>query len=235
MAEASAAIGFFGKLPSHGDFVRRSLPAELVNLWDPWLQAGLAESRQVLGETWMERYLSGPIWRFGLSAGVCGEAPWLGAMMPSVDRVGRYFPLTVAARIPADQGLFAAAAGAGPWLGELEQVMLRALEEDGLTADDLAEQLAGITPLPGGAPGPPGDDPCPGEPSAPIAVPLGAAAELQEATAALIEVMAWRYLGPFSLWWSAGSAYVEPTARVYSGLPAKGQFWTLLSQDRPSD
>lgn len=235
MAEASAAIGFFGKLPSHGDFVRRSLPAELVNHWDPWLQAGLAESRQVLGETWMERYLSGPIWRFGLSAGVCGEAPWLGAMMPSVDRVGRYFPLTVAARIPADQGLFAAAAGAGPWLGELEQVMLRALEEDGLTADDLAEQLADIPPLVGTPPGGPAGDPRPAEPSAPIAVPLGAAAELQEATAALIEVMARRCLGPFSLWWSAGSAYVEPTARVYSGLPAKGQFWTLLSQDRPSD
>lgn len=66
-------------------------------------------------------------------------------------------------------------------------------------------------------------------------MPLGAAAELQEATAALIEVMARRCLGPFSLWWSAGSAYVEPTVRVYSGLPAKGQFWTLLSQDRPSD
>lgn len=235
MTADEAPIGFFGKLPSHGDFVRRALPSELISLWDPWLQAGLAESRQVLGEIWLERYLSGPIWRFGLSAGVCGDAPWLGAMMPSVDRVGRYFPLTVATRMPADQGLFATAAGAGPWLGELEQVMLRALEEDGLTADDLAEQLAGITPLAGGTPGPPGEDPCPVEPSAPIAVPLGDAAKLQEATEALMEAMTRRCLGPFSVWWSAGSAYVAPTARVYAGLPAKGQFWTLLSQDRPSD
>lgn len=235
MAEASAAIGFFGKLPSHGDFVRRSLPAELISLWDPWLQAGLAESRQVLGEVWLERYLSGPIWRFGLSDGVCGDVPWLGAMMPSVDRVGRYFPLTVATRIPADQGLFATAAGAGPWLGALEQVMLKALEEDGLTADDLAEQLAAIPSLSGNPFAPLGEHPRSAEPSALIGVPLADPAELHEATAALMEVMARRCLGPFSLWWSAGSAYVEPTARVYAGLPAKGQFWTLLSQDRPSD
>jgi hypothetical protein len=66
-------------------------------------------------------------------------------------------------------------------------------------------------------------------------VPIGATAELQEAAAALMEVMARRCLGAFSLWWTAGSAYVEPTTRVYAGLPAKGQFWTLLSQYRPSD
>ena len=38
-----------------------------------------------------------PIWRFALAPGVAGPLPMLGVMMPSVDRVGRQFPLTLAA------------------------------------------------------------------------------------------------------------------------------------------
>jgi len=53
------------------------------------------------GEDWLDSYLTAPIWRFLLSSGVCGQMPMLGVMMPSVDRVGRYFPLTVVVELPA--------------------------------------------------------------------------------------------------------------------------------------
>ena len=34
-----ARTGLFGKLPAHGDFVRRHLPRSFVTPWDEWLWA----------------------------------------------------------------------------------------------------------------------------------------------------------------------------------------------------
>ena len=91
------AAGFYGKLPSHGDFVSRRLPREFLDVWDSWLQQAVAESKARLGSDWLDAYLNSPIWRFALMPGICGDQAYLGLMMPSIDRVGRYFPLTVAA------------------------------------------------------------------------------------------------------------------------------------------
>jgi type VI secretion system protein ImpM len=88
--------GFYGKLPSEGDFVTRRLPWEFTSAWDDWLQQGMHASRASLGERWLELYLSAPIWRFQLAPGVCGPLGWRGVFFASVDRVGRYFPLTLA-------------------------------------------------------------------------------------------------------------------------------------------
>ena len=41
-------------------------------------------------------YLTAPVWRFAWSPGIAGAHWWMGVMMPSVDNVGRYFPLIVA-------------------------------------------------------------------------------------------------------------------------------------------
>jgi len=91
-----ADCGFYGKLPSQGDFVSRRLPWEFTSAWDEWLQQGMQASRLALGDRWLERYLAAPVWRFQLAAGVCGPLGWRGFFFASVDRVGRYFPLTVA-------------------------------------------------------------------------------------------------------------------------------------------
>lgn len=91
--------GFYGKLPSHGDFLSRRLPRQFIEPWDEWLQGGLAASREQLGREWLNIFLVSPIWQFALSPGLCGDDAWAGVMMPSVDRVGRYFPLTLAAKV----------------------------------------------------------------------------------------------------------------------------------------
>lgn len=90
-------IGYFGKIPSHGDFVSRGLPPALVEAWDRWLQACMLESQRQLGEQWLTLYLTSPVWRFAISPGILGPEGLGGVMMPSVDRVGRYFPLMLAA------------------------------------------------------------------------------------------------------------------------------------------
>jgi type VI secretion system protein ImpM len=87
--------GFFGKLPSHGDFVRRRVADDFVSGWDSWLQQCLAQSRETLGDAWLDTYLTSPVWRFALAPQVCGAAAVAGILVPSVDRVGRYFPMTV--------------------------------------------------------------------------------------------------------------------------------------------
>ena len=142
--------GLYGKLPILGDFISRRLPARFVQTWDTWLQEALSISRKQLGAEWLEIYLYSPIWRFILSPGNCGPTAWAGLLMPSVDKVNRYFPLTLAVSINeqnAFPSLFVAAAN---WFDKLEQLALSALEDD-VNLDDfdrhLQEQALDI-PLP---------------------------------------------------------------------------------------
>jgi type VI secretion system protein ImpM len=98
------APGWFGKLPSLGDFASRRLPADFVEAWDAWLAKGLADWRAA-DAAWLNAYLAAPAWCFLLGpqvvavpSGSQGAAPsaWAGVLMPSVDRFGRYFPFTLA-------------------------------------------------------------------------------------------------------------------------------------------
>ena len=92
------APGWFGKLPGMGDFAQRRMPELFREPWDRWLQNGLAKLRARRTD-WTERYLKAPLWCFVLSEGVIDGRSWLGVLMPSVDGVGRYFPLTLTAEL----------------------------------------------------------------------------------------------------------------------------------------
>lgn len=89
---------WFGKLPGMGDFARRRLQHEFLDPWDAWLQTGLGQLRSHHPD-WVTSYLRAPLWYFVLGEHVIGTKPWVGVMMPSVDSVGRYFPLTLAQEI----------------------------------------------------------------------------------------------------------------------------------------
>ncbi len=103
--------GWHGKLPALGDFVSRRLGPEFIEPWDAWLSSGLHALRSAAPATWLQAYLASPSWRFLLQPGAlpgtgagavvgagagAGSHAWAGVLMPSVDRVGRYFPLTLA-------------------------------------------------------------------------------------------------------------------------------------------
>ena len=91
-----ATIGFYGKIPARGDFVCVGLPRGFVDPWHAWIERMLAASRDELGEEWQPAWLEAAVWRFALPAGQCGPEPVVGLWLPSVDHVGRYFPLTFA-------------------------------------------------------------------------------------------------------------------------------------------
>lgn len=129
--------GFYGKLPARGDFVRVGLPRDFTDRWDAWLQSVLAGSRALMGDAWLPAFLEAPVWRFVLPAGMCGERAVLGLMLPSVDRAGRYFPLTFAA---LGEGV-AETAEAGAWLDRCEAIGRCALERD-TPPQEISDKLA---------------------------------------------------------------------------------------------
>ena len=124
LAESSATLwetGLYGKLPSQGDFVVRRLPRDFVGPWDDWLQACMSRSRRDLGETWEQAYQDAPVWRFVLASGEAGPGAWAGVLQPGVDRVGRYFPMTVAARIAENLDPLATLFRSATWHESIEQ------------------------------------------------------------------------------------------------------------------
>lgn len=139
-------IGFYGKLPSVGDFVSRRLPQDFIASWDSWMQSSMAASREVLADQWLKCYLTSPIWRFALSPGLAGKDAWLGVAMPSVDRVGRYFPLIIASKVNVQQPLIHLANVASSWYEELEAVAISALEDD-LSVEQFDQRVVDIDAL----------------------------------------------------------------------------------------
>jgi type VI secretion system protein ImpM len=140
---AASPPGWFGKLPGLGDFASRRLPEDFIQRWDDWLQQGLGACREVLGPPWLALYLVAPVQRFTLAPGVLGPMAWGGLVMSSVDRVGRHFPLTLAAPVGS---AMAARADAG-WYDALEACARRVLDLQ-RSVEDLEADLAALPAAP---------------------------------------------------------------------------------------
>ena len=130
VTEDKTIVGFYGKIPSKGDFITQSLPRSFVDPWDMWLREALADSRNKLGDDWMECYLTTPLYQYVLSPGVCGNQVWLGVMMPSVDSIGRYFPMTICRSFNSGANPLALIESNGDWFEEAADLLLSCLEDD---------------------------------------------------------------------------------------------------------
>lgn len=127
-AAQTFATGWYGKLPATGDFVGRRMPAAFREAWDRWMQGAIAGSRERLGADWRDSYLSMPVWRFVFSPGLLTPNAWAGIMAPSVDAVGRYFPLAMASALPSTSlDLVRTLLAAQAWFDELESIAFDAL------------------------------------------------------------------------------------------------------------
>lgn len=218
------APGFFGKLPAVGDFVSRRLPREFVEPWDGWLQNAIASSRERLGQDWLDAYLTSPIWRFALSMGAAGPAGWAGVLMPSVDRVGRYFPFTVAGRLPDGADLFLLARETQAWFESAEELALSVLDDVAPGVEGLDSDVAALGP------------PLVGETfiAAQAADGIGWYVALGETGFAdvvegFLPRLAQRQFGAYSVWWTTGSEQVEPGVVFCPGLPDASGFAAMLA------
>jgi type VI secretion system protein ImpM len=123
-------IGYFGKVPPTGDFVSRNLDNAVKEGFDRWLGQGLDKSRAQLKDGWLNSFLTAPVWRFLLDRQLDGGKLVAGIMMPSVDKVGRYFPFSLLIELenaPVDSFFLA---GCDQLLGQFEDLLLSALSED---------------------------------------------------------------------------------------------------------
>jgi type VI secretion system protein ImpM len=205
-----ATVGFFGKVPSRGDFVRRNLPASFTGAWDDWLQAGIAGSREVLGDAWLEIYLTSPAWRFALAADLVGDAAAAGVLIPSVDGVGRYFPLTLACVL--DGAPTPLLLRTQPAWFERAEALARAALAEGSSFDELVAGLGKLgCPAPGG-----------------LAALGDAVRQSGRSETQLALSMIQRFAPPHALFWTEGSACVAPTLLFMRQLPTPRQFAALL-------
>lgn len=120
--------GWYGKIASLGDFASRRLPPAFITPWDAWLQQVIAASHSQLGDAWLDAYLTCPVWRFVLFPGVCGERTWGGVFMPSVDKVGRYFPFTIACELQTFVSTEREFNALADWLDHLETLAISTLD-----------------------------------------------------------------------------------------------------------
>lgn len=139
-ADGAAAAGWYGKLPGVGDFATRRLPPGFVEPWDGWLQRGLHGMACPVAADGGEL---APVRRFWLGPGVIDALAWGGLLMPSVDRTGRRFPLTVA----QPMATLAQALAARRWFSSVVAAM-RFAQNDGQTLDDFEECLGALSLLP---------------------------------------------------------------------------------------
>src|SRR5262245_57038135 len=107
-----------------------NLPRSVLDPFETWLQSAVAASRNELRDDWQEHYLVAPIWRFWIGSAILG-VDCAGSLVPSVDKVGRFFPLTIL--YCADSGQSIVAPAFDPqdaWYSAIEQRLLGVLQED---------------------------------------------------------------------------------------------------------
>ncbi len=138
---SAGAAGWYGKLPGLGDFAVRRLPPAFVEPWDAWLQAGLHDMPHARRAS--DDGALAPVRRFWLSPGVVDALAWGGLLMPSTDRTGRRFPLTVAQPMLS----LAQAIAARRWFTSVVAAM-RFTQRNEHTLDDFEECLGALLPPP---------------------------------------------------------------------------------------
>jgi len=214
---STSTIGLYGKLPSHGDFVTRDLPPSFINIWDEWLQRGMLCSQEELGENWLDIYLTSPIWRFSLSEGVIDNNNWAGIIIPSVDRVGRYFPFTLLAKLPAECNCLDFISSQSAWYKELENIALQGLEGH-LDVNEMHMELSNISDI--------GLQPYTakqnlGQQSAShISISMDFDEQLPASVyPSIMDFLLRKDGSSYSVWHSLGSDLVNPSVLISKGLP----------------
>ncbi|WP_456734345.1 type VI secretion system-associated protein TagF [Bradyrhizobium sp. USDA 3364] len=219
--------GLFGKIGAKRDFIAIATPRSFLEVWEPWVQAAVSASRNQLGVAWQGAFLTAPVWRFWLGAAICGTTV-AGAIMPSLDGVGRYYPLTLhsvsddAAALPPPH-----IDPQDEWFGQVETFLLSTLDR-AATFERIADAVDRLA-LPR------------------LLTPRTDASSivaLNEATLGMVSKVdgfgesLWTLCGAnpqvyaaASFWWTAGGEGFPPMTLCCRGLPDPFHYSTLLTGD----
>lgn len=216
-------VGFFGKLPGAGDFVRRRLPADFVAHWDRHCQRAVDTARRELGDAWSATWRGAPTWRFVMPAHVCGAGAWCGLVGPGFDRVGREFPIVMAS--PAGHDIAQVLAN-DAWFDALDFMFETAIDE-AFSVDTFDARVSAL-PSPHTRLSP--ADEAPAAPSSAHAYDAALSKGTDESPGKTL-ARAWQQIGSWPgawcLWWAEGASCVLATR----GLPST--FGVLLACAQP--
>lgn len=215
--------GLFGKLPAKRDFIAQHAPRRFLETWEPWMQTGISASRQQLGPAWQQAYLHAPIWRFWLGGDLCG-VNIIGAFMPSLDGVGRYYPLTVFACSDADAILPPPEFDAqDAWFDAAEEFLLSTLTPD-VPYEAITAALDALQP------------PSPASGGDPAMLSLNGATAVMADGRAFAQLFASlrvadhvRAYAASTYWWTIGGEGYEPVAFSALRMPEPTLFAAMLA------
>jgi type VI secretion system protein ImpM len=165
-----------------------------------------------------------------LGAAVTAQC-WAGVLMPSVDRVGRYFPFTIVQPMGAGPGTNAQMQSLWHWLGRLDELAGDALQDD-WDVERIEAELSRMAAPWRGAAGP--EQPAAVElPAAPVAdgqlleLPLAAGADAGEALGAEAQRCWAAHADGLAYWYAQPEA--KPARLLCSrGLPGAASLARLL-------
>ena len=204
------------------------------------MQGGISASRESLGNSWRDAFLTAPIWRFWLGTDIC-RTTVAGAFMASLDGVGRYYPLTVFAY--ADPGTSIAPPdidAQDDWFAAAEEFLLATLQKDVAfeTITTALDRLAapachgadtayeGMIPVSAGA-----------------IVAAAAGRSFVDLCGSLRTANHVSTYAAASFWWTLGGHDYQPLALSCRGMPdpflfaniMTGQFKPAIEQNRPPE
>lgn len=142
VGDIPAAPWLFGKMPAHGDFISRGLDDETVEAGDGAVAEAIAAASAHWDMQWDDVYVETPVWRFLATPGALGRDWLTGVFLPSVDAVGRQFPLLAGFAAPT-LALLARPEATAAALDEAEALARAALLE-ALSVDTVLGALAEI-------------------------------------------------------------------------------------------
>lgn len=208
--------GLFGKLPVKRDFVAVYAPRPLLDAWEPWMQSAISASRELLKDGWHDAYLTAPIWRYWLGADICGSTVF-GAVMSSLDGVGRYYPLTVFAVADADTPIPPPDIDSqDDWFAATEEFLLGTLDRD-VAYEDVTAKLEKLAP-PASHPISQDSDQLPFVKPGTVAAPVG-----DLSFSALCSLFRTVNHGSIyaaaSFWWTLGGGDYKPAGLSCRGMP----------------
>ncbi|QUX92123.1 type VI secretion system-associated protein TagF [Marinomonas sp. A3A] len=219
MSERVVSFGYLGKLPSMGDFLQDNVDADFQEIWDRWLQAVLSVSKERMGDSWKDKFLTGPVWHFAISSGVAGGDSKMGTVLPSMDAVGRPYPFTLVANtdiLPVE------VLESDVLSLEYEDAVLAVLEDsvDLFSWRKVVEEV--VKPLDGvskhykyfSSP----DDNKTAQVFEFAGTELG-----QGVVQNVLHALLYKKYGGYSVWWTHGSCLLKPSVIVTSGLPSVNQ------------
>lgn len=220
-------LGFYGKLPTYGDFIQKRLPQEFINSWHEWLQDGMRAVRENEPENWLTYYLNCPAWCFVLSAGICGSQPVAGVTIPSVDRVGRYFNFTMASILPEETEPACFVSSQCQWLMDIKELALEILDEE-MDQQGIEESIASQSLELSYSPGPRASFEN-GADQLRVVYPEDTL--ITEQLPGLLHNMVLRDQGRYGLWWHKGSSQVSAQTIACTNMPSATTYLGLMMDE----